>query len=134
MEAHYQEEQHTGEETMETHYQEEQHNGNNTISLLSGMLMGGLAGAAVMLLLTPQSGKKTRAQIQHKGVELRDQATEIVEDAMTQVGKTAQQVTGDVRQKAEELQQRGQDVLDEQRERLSAFVDVKDKEDIEVPA
>jgi gas vesicle protein len=97
------------------------------------MLLGGLAGVVVMLLLAPQSGKKTRAKIQHKGIELRDQATETVEDAMAQVRHTARQVAGDVREKAEELQQRVQDTLDEQRERLSTFVDVGDK-DIKVPA
>jgi gas vesicle protein len=107
---------------MENQNQEQQHNGNNAIPFLAGMLLGGLAGAAVMLLLAPQSGKKTRAQIQHKGIELRDQATETVEGAMAQVRHTAQQITGDVREKAVELQQRGQDMLDEQRERLSAFV------------
>ena len=112
---------------------EQQYNGSSAIPFLAGMLLGGLAGATTMLLMAPQSGKKTRDQIQHKSIELRDQATETVENAMAQVRQTAQQITGDVREKAEELQQRGHDTLDEQRERLSTFVEGRDK-DIEVPA
>ncbi len=118
---------------MENQNQEQQHNGSNAISFLTGVLVGGLAGAATMLLLAPQSGQKTRDQIQHTGIELRDQATETVEDAMTQVRRTARQFTDDVREKAEELQQRGQDMFDEQRERLSTFVDRGDK-NIKIPA
>ena len=113
--------------------QEQPHNGSSAIPFWAGMLMGGLTGAVAMLLLAPQSGKKTRDQIQHKGIELRDQATETMEGAVTQVRHTAQQITGDVREKAEELQQRGQDLFDEQRERLSAFVEGENKE-IKVPA
>ncbi len=113
--------------------QELQHNGNNAISFLTGVLVGGLAGAATMLLLAPQSGQKTRDQIQHKGIELRDQATETVEDTMAQVRRTAQQLTDDVREKAGELQQRGKDMFDEQRERLSTFVERGNK-NIKIPA
>jgi len=118
---------------MENQNQEPQHNGSNALSFLTGVLVGGLAGAATMLLLAPQSGQKTRDQIQNKGIELRDQATETVEDAMTQVRRTAQQITGDVHKKAEDLQQRGQDMFDEQRERLSTFVERRNK-DIKIPA
>ncbi len=107
--------------------QEQQHNGNNAIPFLAGMLAGGLAGAVVMLLLAPQSGKETRAQIQHKSIELRDQATETVEGAVAQVRQTAQQFTGDVREKAEGLQQRAQDMFEEQRERLTTFVESGNK-------
>jgi gas vesicle protein len=108
---------------MENQSQERQHNGNNAIPFLAGMLVGGLAGAAVMLLLAPQSGKETRAQIQHKSIELREQATETVEEAAAQVRQMAQQFTGDVREKAEGLQQRAQDMFEEQRERLTTFVE-----------
>jgi gas vesicle protein len=58
---------------------------NNLLNILVGMLIGGLAGAAAMLLLAPQSGKDTRRQIQEKGIELRDRTTEMVEDTLAQV-------------------------------------------------
>ena len=54
-----------------------------------------------MLLLAPQSGKKTRTQIQRKSIELRDQTTEAVEDAVAQAGVKARQITADVHEQAE---------------------------------
>jgi gas vesicle protein len=75
-----------------------------------------------MLLLAPQSGKKTRAQIQRKSIELGNQAAETVEDAVAQSRVKARQITADVREKAKEIQQSGQDMLAEQKARLSAAV------------
>ena len=97
-------------------------NGNNAKygwGLLAGLLVGGLAGAGAMLLLAPQSGRKTRAQIQQNGIELRDQTVKTVEGAVAQARGKARQITDDVREQAGELQQRGQDVLDEQKGHLS---------------
>ncbi|MBF8285800.1 MAG: hypothetical protein HW378_4715 [Anaerolineales bacterium] len=76
-----------------------------------------------MLLLAPQSGKRTRAKIQLKGIELRDQTAEAVEDVVAQARVKARQVTAGVREKAEELQHRGQEMLDEQVARVSAVVE-----------
>jgi len=81
---------------------------------LVGLLVGGLTGAAAMLLLSPQSGKKTRAQIRQKSIELRDETVKTVEGAMAQARDKTRQITHDVREQAGELQQRGQDALDEQ--------------------
>jgi gas vesicle protein len=65
----------------------------NPLNLLVGMLVGSLVGAVTMLLLAPQSGKKTRMQIQEKGIELRDQTTELVEDTLAQVRSKANEIT-----------------------------------------
>ena len=86
---------------------------------LVGLLMGGLAGAVAMLLLAPQSGKETRGQIREQGIELRDQTVRSVQSAMTQARGKARQIADDVREQAGELQQRGQDLLAEQRGHLS---------------
>jgi gas vesicle protein len=91
--------------------------------LLVTLLLGSLAGAGAMLLLAPQSGKKTRAQIQRKSRELRDQTVEAVEDMMAQARLNANQFTADVYEQAEGLQQRGQELFDEERERLSTVVE-----------
>ena len=107
---------------MDNHSQEHENDANNTWGFLAGLLIGGLAGAAAMLLMAPQSGKRTRAQIQLKGMELRDQTTEAVEDTLKQARSKGRQIRADVREKADELQQRGQDVLDEQKEHWSALV------------
>jgi gas vesicle protein len=83
------------------------------------MLIGGLAGAVTMLLLAPQSGKDTRRQIQEKGIELRDQTTELVEDTMAQVRSGANRITIGGREKAKELLQQGQALVVEQLDRVS---------------
>jgi vacuolar-type H+-ATPase subunit H len=61
-------------------------------------------------------------------MDLRDQAVETVEDTMTQARTKAQQITIEVRDKAEELQQRGQEIFDEQKKRLSAVVESGQKD------
>jgi len=58
---------------------------NNIFGVFMGLLAGGLAGAVTMLLLAPQSGRETRRQIREKGIELRDRATGIIEEAVAQV-------------------------------------------------
>ncbi len=73
-------------------------------AFFSGFLIGGLVGAAVALLLAPQSGEVTREQIRDKSIELRDQAEVMAKDAMTT---------------AEDLQKRGQVILEEQKSRVS---------------
>jgi gas vesicle protein len=91
-------------------------------SFFAGVLFGGLAGAGAMLLLAPQSGKKTRAQIQVRGLELKDHTTDAIEAAVAQTRGKARQLTTDVREKAMEIQHSGQDVLVEQQACLSAAV------------
>lgn len=47
-----------------------------TMSLISGLFIGALAGLGTMLLFAPQSGKKTRALLRVKSDELQDQASD----------------------------------------------------------
>ena len=75
----------------------------NPLNVVVGMLIGGLAGAVTMLLLAPQSGKDTRAQIQEKGLELRDRTNEIVEDTLAQVRLNVNKIVLDGREKIKEL-------------------------------
>jgi gas vesicle protein len=67
------------------------------------MLIGGLAGAVTMLLLAPQSGKDTRKQIQDQSIKLRDRTTELVEDTMAQVRTKANKLTGDLKDRGQEI-------------------------------
>lgn len=76
---------------------------NNILSVLVGMLIGGLAGAVTMLLLAPQSGKDTRQQIQEKGIELRNRTTELVEDTVAQVRTKANKLTVDLKERSQEI-------------------------------
>jgi gas vesicle protein len=111
------------EDSMDNRDHEHDNDVNQVGGFFAGLLVGGLAGAVAMLLLAPQSGKRTRAQIQLKSIELREQTTEAVEDALKQTRTKGRQIRADVREKADELQQRGQAALDEQKENWSALVE-----------
>ena len=85
---------------------------NNTLGVVVGMLIGGMAGAVTMLLMAPQSGKDTRRQIQEKSIELRDRATEVVEN-------TAGQLRTKVNKLSVGLKDRGQEMAVKQLEHVS---------------
>jgi gas vesicle protein len=76
-----------------------------------------------MLLLAPQSGKRTRAKIQQTGIELRDQTNDAVEDAMAQAGIKARQIRTGASKQVKVLEQQGQAVIDESKKRLSTIVE-----------
>ncbi len=107
---------------METNIEERGYN-NNPRNVLIGLLIGGMAGAVAMLLFAPQSGRRTRTQIQHNSIQLRDRATKNIKKAVKQVRTETNRITADVRDKAEELKQLGQDKLVEQLERVSTVLD-----------
>ena len=48
-------------------------------SFLTGILVGGLVGAAVGILLAPASGEEVRSQIQERSKRLRDDIMEVAE-------------------------------------------------------
>ncbi len=91
----------------------------SVLGVLFGTLIGALAGAITMLLLTPQSGKDTRIQIQEKGIELRDRATDIVEDTLAKVRFERKKIAIDGRKKANEILQQGQGLVVEQLDHIS---------------
>jgi len=108
---------------MGNYSQEHQNDANHAGSFIAGLLVGGLVGAGTMLMLAPQSGNKTRRQIQKKSMELRDQTTEAMEDAVTKAGVKARQVQAEVRKQAKELENRGHVLIDEQKKSLSTLVE-----------
>lgn len=102
--------------------QEYEYHTNNTLSVLVGMLVGGLAGAVTMLLLAPQSGRDTRKQLQQKGIELRDRTSEVVEDTMTQVREKANKLSVSGRDAIKGWTEQGQKIAVEQLDRVSEAV------------
>jgi len=55
----------------------------SSAGILTGLLFGALAGFGTMMLLAPKSGKKTRAQIGLKSIELQDRVTDTYDDLVT---------------------------------------------------
>lgn len=94
-------------------------------AFFSGLVIGGLVGAAVALMLAPQSGEETRAQIRQRSIELRDQAYEAADDARRRAEEAAvearsraEKLAAEARARADELQERGKTTIAEQREKI----------------
>lgn len=99
-------------------------------SFLLGFIIGGLTGAIVSLLLAPQSGEETRAVIRDKAIELKDRASETMdeayaraEEAAAEARARAEELSQVAKARAEELQKRGQVVLEEQRAKVGTAID-----------
>jgi gas vesicle protein len=85
---------------------EKARDGWNAGYFLSGMFIGGLAGAVTALLVAPQSGEETREMIRDKGVEVRDKGIEIkgnVVDTAQETRARAEQAIADGRTRAGEM-------------------------------
>lgn len=99
-------------------------------SYFAGFLMGGIIGAAVALLMAPQSGEETRKLIRDKGIELRDMGSEALEKAAAEARTRADELTKMARQQAEEfrgraetLRSRGEAAVEDIRLRGEAAID-----------
>jgi gas vesicle protein len=118
-----------GRNNMNTNSQEFEHKeqSGNAISVLIGMVIGGLVGAVTMLLLAPQPGEKTRAELQDGALKLRDRTATTVKDTMTQVKSKANQIKVEMQIKAQDLGHQGQDMLVKQLDNVSHAADAGKK-------
>ncbi len=96
-------------------------------SFLVGFIVGGLTGAVVSLLLAPQSGEETRAVLKDKAIELKDRASDTAEeayaraeDAFADARVHAEEWAQIAMDRLEELQRRGQVVLEKQKSQMAA--------------
>jgi gas vesicle protein len=101
---------------------ENEYHNDNILGVLTGLLIGSVAGAMTMLLLAPQSGKRTRMQIQQKGIELRDRTADMVEDTIAQARLDGKKMSKEGQRKAKELLHQGQAMVAEQLEYVSDAV------------
>jgi gas vesicle protein len=108
---------------------------NDFGAFLVGFLVGGLTGAAVSLLFAPQTGEETRTLIRDKAIELRDRASETVEDARMRAEEAwteAKEKTDEwsklAKERADELREKGEKTIDEGREKLADSIKPKTKE------
>ncbi|HEX6383514.1 MAG TPA: YtxH domain-containing protein [Anaerolineae bacterium] len=74
-------------------------NNSDLGAFLAGFVIGGLVGAATALILAPQSGEETRAQIANRSEELRRAS----EERVHQYRELADRYTHEYRDRAEEL-------------------------------
>jgi len=79
-------------------------------AFFSGFVIGGLVGAAVALILAPQSGEETRALMREKSIEIKErgeagwqEAQERARHAADDAKARAAEVAAEVRSKAEEI-------------------------------
>lgn len=98
-----------------------------TRHVLTGIVVGGLIGATAMMLLAPRSGEEMRAEIKDKAVDLRDRTTEGVKDTVSQVVSKASHLRGGIKDKSQDLKQRGQDVLIEKLDLVSEAIEAAKK-------
>jgi gas vesicle protein len=87
-------------------------NSGDVGNFLAGFVIGGLVGAAVALILAPQSGEETRAQIATKGHDLRVTGEQQYLDYRDKAGNA-------IKETSEMAQERARIVLDEGRSRLA---------------
>ncbi len=90
-------------------------------TFFAGLIVGGLVGAAVALLLAPQSGEDTRTVIRDRGIELKDRAVEYGSDARSK----AEKALDDARQRAdvalEDLRVRAEDLARTTKEKATTL-------------
>ena len=87
-------------------------NSGDTGAFLAGFVIGGLVGAAAALIMAPQTGEETRAQIAERGDYLRRTG----EERLKEVRSTAESY-------AEQAQEQARIVLDEGRDRVTGAVE-----------
>lgn len=104
----------------DSEYEHEYYNGNGKSggSFFSGLLLGGLIGAAAGLLLAPQSGEQTRTLLRDKSLEVREQVKQTAHDTreraemlVEDTKAKAETLVEETKAKAESLQQRGREMV-----------------------
>lgn len=91
---------------------------SNLGSVALAFLLGGLLGAAVALLMAPQSGQEMRSILRDKSGEVKDRAVEAAEGTRSKLDDIA----GQAKDKVNTIVSRGQEVAEEQKDRLDEQV------------
>jgi gas vesicle protein len=92
-------------------------NSNGNLRLLEGFLIGGTISAAVTLLIAPQSGLKTRREIQRGVLKAQKRTRLVLEEAKDRAVGAVE----DVQSMAQEL---SQNIIHEAKERVAEVVNI----------
>ena len=102
---------------------------NDFGAFLAGVVVGGLVGAAVALLLAPQSGEETRTFIHDRSIVLKDKAVEHAEAARikaeaaaSEARARADEIAKLTVERATELKKKGQEVYEQGKTRLATVI------------
>jgi gas vesicle protein len=92
---------------------------NDFGTFFAGLIVGGLVGAAVALLLAPQSGEETRTLIRDKSIEIKDRAVEYGQDARARAAAALDDARVRADQAIEEVRYRTDELARVTREKVS---------------
>lgn len=105
-------------------------------AFFTGFIIGGLVGAAVALILAPQSGEETRTLIHDRSIELKDKAAEKAETARIKAEAAAAEARARAdelakltQEKANEIVKKGQEAYQTQKSKIESVVQKKGKSD-----
>jgi gas vesicle protein len=97
-------------------------NRNSGAEFFAGLIIGGLIGAALSILLAPQSGEETRAQLRDKGLEFKDRAEEGMLEARHRAQKqmaSLQEQVSSLQEQVTVLQEKGKETFEKGRQSAS---------------
>ncbi|NLG73774.1 MAG: YtxH domain-containing protein [Chloroflexi bacterium] len=88
---------------------------SNMLSLISVFAIGALIGAAMALLMAPQSGPETRMMLKDKSTEIKDKAVGTAEETRHRAGQTLDEISSKAKERISSLKDRGEEMIDEGR-------------------
>ncbi len=95
------------------------------LEFLAGFIVGGVVGAMVGILMAPQSGEETRAQIAEKGIELRDELQKRASELQEQMPVAVEEQRGRI----QEAIQKGKEAAAKKRQEILAQLESQKKPD-----
>jgi len=96
-----------------------------SLDFLAGFIVGGAIGVIAGILIAPQSGEQTRAQITERGIELRD-------ELQKRAGKVQESVPGFVeeqRGRVQEAIEKGKEAAAKKRQEILAQLEAQKRTD-----